>query len=61
MVGARSNKLTIIGTVAMTVAGVVAIGLVTAFGLHATGLAQVAKSGGAAGQGLLGTAISGKP
>lgn len=41
------------------VAGIVAIGLVTAFGLHATGLAQVAKSGGSAAQGLLHTAESG--
>lgn len=29
-------------------AGFVAIGLVTAFGLHATGLSKLAKSGGAA-------------
>jgi hypothetical protein len=47
-------------TAKLFIAGVVAIGLVTAFGLHASGLAQVAKSGGQAGQGLLGTAISGK-
>jgi hypothetical protein len=44
----------------MFIAGVVAIGLVTAFGLHAQGLSQLAKSGGTASKGLLGTAISGK-
>jgi hypothetical protein len=42
------------------IAGVVAIGLVTAFGLHASGLANLTKSAGSAGQGLLGTAESGK-
>jgi hypothetical protein len=42
------------------IAGVVAIGLITAFGLHASGLANLTKSAGAAGQGLLGTAESGK-
>lgn len=41
-------------------AGVVAIGLVTAFGLHATGLASLTKSAGTAGQGLLGTAETGQ-
>jgi hypothetical protein len=43
------------------VAGIVAIGLITAFGLHATGLARLTKSAGSAGQGLLGTAETGKP
>lgn len=42
------------------IVGVVAIGLVTAFGLHAQGLATVTKSAGSAGQGLLGTAETGK-
>jgi len=42
------------------VAGIVAIGLVTAFGLHASGLSQLAKSGGSASQGLLRTAETGK-
>ena len=44
----------------MFVAGVVAIGLVTAFGLHAQGLAKVGTSAGKAGQGLIGTAETGK-
>jgi hypothetical protein len=42
------------------IAGVVAIGLITAFGLHAQGLANLTKSAGTAGQGLLGTAETGK-
>lgn len=42
------------------IAGVLTIGLVTAFGLHAKGLAQLATAGGKAGQGVLGAAISGK-
>ena len=42
------------------VAGIVAIGLVTAFGLHATGLSSLTTSAGKAGQGLLGTAETGK-
>lgn len=42
------------------IGGVVAVALVTAFGLHAKGLSQLAQSGGTAGKGLLGTAISGK-
>lgn len=46
-------------TAKLFIAGVVAIGLVTAFGLHASGLAQVASSAGSAGQGLLGTAETG--
>lgn len=41
------------------VAGVVAIGLVTAFGIHASGLSQLAKAGGSAASGLEGTAIKG--
>lgn len=41
------------------VAGVVAIGLVTAIGLHASGLANVTKSAGSASSGLLNTAIKG--
>jgi hypothetical protein len=40
-------------------AGLVAIGLVTAFGLHASGLAQVGKVGFGGAQGLLGTAEKG--
>jgi len=40
--------------------GIITIGLVTAFGLHAQGLAQLAAQGGKAGQGLLGTAETGK-
>jgi hypothetical protein len=42
------------------ITGVVTIGLITAFGLHASGLANLTKSAGSAGQGLLGTAESGK-
>lgn len=42
------------------VTGVVAIGLVTAFGLHSTGLAQVGSSAGTAASGLLRTAETGK-
>lgn len=41
------------------VAGVVAIGLVTAFGLHSTGLTSLVKAGGSAGSGLIGTAEKG--
>jgi len=41
------------------VSGIVIIGLVTAFGLHATGLSKFTASAGKAGQGLLGTAIKG--
>jgi hypothetical protein len=41
------------------VAGIVAIGLVTAFGLHASGLAQVGKVGFSGSQGLLNTAEKG--
>ena len=42
------------------VAGVVAIGLVTAFGLHATGLSGLVGAGGKASSGLLKTAETGK-
>lgn len=42
------------------VSGVVAIGLVAAIGMHGTGLAAVATSGGKAASGVLGTAESGK-
>jgi len=49
------------GDVAKTfIAGIVAIGLVTAVGLHATGLANVSTSVGKASQGLLGTAETGQ-
>jgi hypothetical protein len=41
------------------VAGVVAIGLVTAFGLHASGLSSVITSTGKASSGLLNTAEKG--
>jgi hypothetical protein len=41
------------------ITGVVAIGLVTAFALHASSLGGLVKSTGSAGQGLLGTAESG--
>lgn len=43
-------------TVKTFVAGIIAIGLVTAFGLHAKGLSQVGTAGGKAGSGLLKTA-----
>jgi hypothetical protein len=41
------------------VSGVVVIGLVTAFGLHAGGLSKVIQSGGKASSGLLHTAEKG--
>lgn len=41
------------------IGGVVAIGLVTAFGLHSQGLTSLTKAGGSAAQGLEGTAIKG--
>jgi hypothetical protein len=41
------------------VGGVVVIGLISAVGLHATGLANVTKTAGSAGQGLIGTAETG--
>lgn len=39
--------------------GIVAIGLVTAFGLHAVQLAKLTQSGGQASSGLLNTAEKG--
>ena len=42
------------------IVGVVTIGLITAFGLHAEGLSKLATSAGKAGQGLIGTAETGK-
>lgn len=42
------------------VAGIVAIGLVTAFGLHASGLSNLTRAGGTASRGLLRTAETGK-
>jgi L-cystine uptake protein TcyP (sodium:dicarboxylate symporter family) len=44
----------------MFIAGVVGVAMITAFGLHASGLAQVTSSAGKAGQGLIGTAETGK-
>jgi hypothetical protein len=41
------------------VAGVVTIGLVTAFGLHASGLSQLTKTGFKGASDLEGTAIKG--
>lgn len=41
------------------VSGIVVIGLVTAVGLHATGLAKVTTATGSASSGLLHTSISG--
>jgi hypothetical protein len=41
------------------ITGVIGIGLVTAFALHATSLSTLVKTTGTAGQGLLGTAESG--
>jgi hypothetical protein len=41
------------------IGGIVAIGLVTAFGLHASGLNQIIRGGGSAGSKLLGTAEKG--
>lgn len=46
-------------TIEKFVTGVVAIGLVTAIGLRATGLATLSKSVGSSGSNLLGTAIKG--
>ena len=40
--------------------GVITVALITAFGLHAKGLAQLTTSAGKAGQGLIGTAETGK-
>ena len=42
------------------IAGVVGVAMVTAFGLHAQGLAKLTTSAGKAGQGLIGTAETGK-
>jgi len=42
------------------IVGVVTIGLITAFGLHAQNLSTLATATGKAGQGLLSTAESGK-
>jgi hypothetical protein len=42
------------------VSGIVVIGLVSAVGMHAGGLAKVTKAGGSAGQGLLRTSMTGK-
>jgi hypothetical protein len=41
-------------------AGLVAVALITAFGLHATQLATLSTSAGKAGSGLLSTAETGK-
>lgn len=41
------------------ISGVVVIGIITAVGLHAAGLAQVTNSAGTTGQGLLNTAEKG--
>jgi len=41
------------------ISGVVVIGIITAVGLHASGLAQVGASGGKAASGLLDTAEKG--
>jgi hypothetical protein len=46
-------------TVKMLVGGIVVIGLVTAFGLHATQLAKLPKPTGQAVSGVLGTAEKG--
>lgn len=46
-------------TVDKFVTGVVAIGLVTAFALHASSLSTLVKTTGSAGQGLIGTAETG--
>lgn len=42
------------------IGGVVVIGIITAVGMHATGLANVGAKAGTAGQGLLSTAETGK-
>lgn len=46
-------------TVKTFFAGVIAIGLVTAFGLHARGLSQVGQTGFRGASGVLGTAEKG--
>jgi hypothetical protein len=48
-----------VNTIEKFTAGVVAIGLVTAVGLHASGLAQATTSGGNAASKVLGTAEQG--
>jgi hypothetical protein len=45
----------------LLIAGVVGIGLVTAFGLHSAQLAKLPKPTGAALSGVLGTAETGTP
>jgi len=54
------SKEKVMDALKLFITGVVTIGLITAFGLHAQGLANLTKSAGSAGQGLLGTAESGK-
>lgn len=46
-------------TIEKFITGVVAIGLITAIGLHAAGLAKVTQAGGQAGSGLIHTAEKG--
>jgi hypothetical protein len=46
-------------TVKKATAGLVAVAIVTAFGLHAAGLAKLAASWGGAGSQVLGTAETG--
>ena len=46
-------------TIKAFAAGIVAIGLVTAFGTHASGLTQLGKVGFSGSQGLLNTAEKG--
>lgn len=41
------------------ISGLVAVMIITSFGLHAQGLSQLAQTGGKAGQGLIGTAEKG--
>lgn len=47
-------------SVSMLIAGVITIGVITALVLPGRKTAEVAKATGKAGQGLLGTAITGK-
>jgi hypothetical protein len=54
-----SRKGGMMDTVRTFTAGVIAIGLVTAFGLHASGLAKVGRVGFSGASGLLGTAEKG--
>lgn len=46
-------------TVKVIAGGIVAVGLITAFGLHASGLAQLATSGGKATSQIFNTAERG--